>query len=418
MPTKSYRLLAVMTALLTTSSDLLAQTFDLEPGMRWRFQDVTDPVSGDAQANTLLLRLTAAVKPTHALSGQLQVDYVEAFNQLDYSDGVVLRNASLIPDPEGSDINQLWLSYQPEFGGALTAGRQVLSSDNERHLGGNGFWQNEQSFDAIRYSLTLLNELDVDYAYVKQVNRIFGSDADNLLSREDIRFTEAPERPAIEQGVHDHQSHLLDVRYPISDTISISGFWYALNNRTFHGFSSQTLGIRVQGSMKPAAVRYDYRIEAATQTDAFDSPWRYSANYFAASLGAQLKSHKFELSYENIGSDNGFGFVHSLGSNHQFQGWADIFSQYRKPEGIADTFLTYRGRSGKLRWRSKLHVYNSSDHDTHVGNELNLEIAWRATRKWEVSAVWARYYAKRGFASLPESQQDRTTWFVSLKYNL
>lgn len=403
--------------LLTLCTSLHANEWSFEPSMRWRYQDVSDPFFGDGTANTILVRGTANFESDSNWTGLAQVDHVSRFRD-DYSDGVTLRNASFIPDPEGTEFNQLWLAYDLDIGGTLKLGRQSLSRDNERHVGGNSFWQNEQTFDALSYSISLLNDVQIDYAYVRRVNRIFGPDAGSLLPTDDIRFSQQTLRPPIEQGVHDHRSHLLDVGYAISNTVKFSGYWYALDNRTFRGFSSHTLGARLQGNAKPDTVRYEYRAELAAQTDAFDSPWRYTAHYVALSFAAQRKSHKFELSYENIGSDNGFGFVHSLGSNHQFQGWADLFAQYRKPEGIADTMLTYRGRSGKLRWRSQYHVFYSSDHDVHVGNELDLELAWRATRKWELSAVLAHYMAENGFVSLPESQQDRTSWFVAVKYNL
>lgn len=393
-------------------------TLAFEPSARWRYQDVSDPVFGDTSANTALLRLSITSEVNEALRLFVQGDHSIAIGSSDYSDGITLRQASLIPDPEVTEVNQLWVSYQTDFGGDFTLGRQVLVSDNERHLGGNSFWQNEQSFDALSFQFTTENAIQFSYSYVQRVNRIFGADATAELTVDDIRFETLTARPRIERGVHDHNSHLLDVQYAIYDTHKISGFFYSLDNQTFFGFSSHTLGVRAEGSIKPDDIKYSYRLEIATQTDAYDSPWDYQAQYVAATVGAQHKSHRLELNYENIGDDNRFGFVHSLGSNHQFQGWADVFAQYQKPEGMADTSIVYRGRYQKLRWRAKFHVFQSADHSVDAGKELDVEVAYRATRKWEVSAVYAHYMADDGFSTLPASQEDKTTWFVSVKYNL
>ncbi|MBT0586997.1 hypothetical protein [Alteromonas oceanisediminis] len=390
----------------------------VDPSARWRFQNVNDSLQGDAQAHTLMLRLTATSNVTPSLTGMIQTDYVYAFNRGNYSDGVVRRDAAFIPDPQGVDLNQLWLSYQLHWGADITLGRQQLSVDNERHLGGNSFWQNEQTFDALLYKQSWLNGLKIRYTYINQVNRIFGRDADAQLQTDDIRFDDFSTRPAIEQGVHKHNSHLFDVAFEINNSLKIAGFLYSLDNQTFNGFSSHTLGVVATGRLKPDTIRYDYRVETAIQTDAYDSSWDYQATYIAINVSAQHKSHRFELGYENIGQDNGFGFVHSLGSNHQFNGWADIFAQYNKPEGIADTFIMYRGRSGKLRWRAKIHQYQSADHKLDVGKELNVELAYRASIKWELSAAFARYKPDSGFESLAESQVPRTTGFVSVKYQL
>jgi hypothetical protein len=238
------------------------------------------------------------------------------------------------------------------------------------------------------------------------------------LSDDDVRFNQLAFRPALERGVHNHSSHLFDVDYQLNDTTSLSAFIYSLDNETFHGFSSHTIGVRLEGSAKPKKIKYLYEVELATQTDAYDSPWSYRAHYIATNIGMQFKSHRFELNYENIGDDNGFGFVHSLGSNHQFQGWADVFDQYQKPEGMSDTSIIYRGRKNTLRWRAKFHVFQSANHSVNAGRELDLELAWRATRKLEFSAIVARYIADDGFNTLPASQENRTTWFLSVKYNL
>lgn len=58
------------------------------------------------------------------------------------------RDRPAVIDPAGVELNQLWLAWKGERGGA-TLGRQRLQLDNQRWVGNSGWRQNEQTFDAL-----------------------------------------------------------------------------------------------------------------------------------------------------------------------------------------------------------------------------------------------------------------------------
>ena len=124
------------------------------------------------------------------------------------------------------------------------------------------------------------------------------------------------------------------------------------------------------------------------------------------------------LTFEEYGTDNVAGFQTPLGNNHKFLGWADIFSGYRLTPGLRDHYLTYKGRKGKLRWQIVAHRFKDASGDIHVGDELDLELAYRYTRKWELKVISANYRTKSGFAALPESQFDLSSLYFSVNYNI
>jgi len=68
-------------------------------------------------------------------------------------------------------------------GSQARIGRQRIIFDNERFIGGVGWRQNEQTFDALSFSHTAGNGFNFTWAYIDKVKRIFGSEVDVSFSR-------------------------------------------------------------------------------------------------------------------------------------------------------------------------------------------------------------------------------------------
>ena len=47
-----------------------------------------------------------------------------------------------------------------------------------------------------------------------------------------------------------------------------------------------------------------------------------------------------------------------------------------------------------------------------------MELAYRYERQWEFKLIGAKYMADEGLADSPTSQQDLSTWSLSVAYNL
>ncbi len=409
-----------LSILLLGTWPLAAQSsdFTLEPSSRYRYQQVKDISRGDASASTLKLRLTANWQASDNWQAQLQGDYVHAFNDGNFNSGVVAVNTTPINEAKGSEINQVWLRYQSDYNWSLTLGRQALNLDNQRHVSDVAFWQNDQSFDAFTVQYSDSMHWQIRYSYLTKVHRIFGDDARAILSPEDIRFDTNPNRPFLQLGNHQHNSHLLNMQYKFNPAVTVSSYAYLLDNQSASQLSSNTYGIRVTGQIKPQHIKYGYEAEIAHQATASGSRWDFNGLYVLAQVSAQYNSHQFALTHERLSENNGFAFTTSLGNNHFFLGWADVFSGYINADGVRDSYLTYRGRNGKLRWRIMAHIFESDSSGQTAGHELDIELAYRINRDWQASLIYADYHTKGGISGITQSQSDLQSWLISLSYNL
>ncbi|WP_395338867.1 alginate export family protein [Ningiella sp. W23] len=406
-----------MLLVLSLDGHAFASDFEFEPSARYRYQQVDDTVRGDAIASTILVRLNARWEASDNWSALVQGDYVHAFNEGRYNSITLNRPTSPIPDVPGAELNQAWVQYSADNDWSAKLGRQQFNFNNERHVSAVEFWQNDQSYDALSIAYNDRQYWDFTYAYVNRVHRIFTDDAKPILQVDDPRFPSNPNRPFSELGNHDHDSHLINLSYQLNRYLAISGYAYLLDNRSAQQFSSDTFGLRLEGEIKPSSIRYAYSAELARQETADASPWDYEGYYAFAEFSAQYQSHRLSIGYERLGEDNGFAFATSLGNNHLFLGWADIFSGYTNADGLRDTFVTYRGRKAKLRWRVVAHRFESDSSGVNVGNELDIEIAYRITRDWEVSVISAMYFSQDGLVELPETQEDLTSTILSVSYD-
>lgn len=403
--------------LAAIGSNAWADAISIEPAGRIRFQDVSDTQRGDASASTLKLRLNANWQASDTIDVFAQADHVHAFDK-DYNSVAIMRATSPIADTYGSELNQAWVRYNSEDDWQVSIGRQVINTGNQRHVSSVEFWQNDQTFDAIGFSYNDSLAWDISYYYVSKVHRIYGDDATKTFEQDDLRFNSDVLRPFLELGNHNHDSHLLNVNYAFNRYTDVSFYANLLDNQTASQLSSNTFGFRLNSEIKPNQIKYAYTFELAHQKTASNSAWDYSGFYGLAEISAQYKSHQLALTHERLSEDNGFAFATSLGDNHKFLGWADIFTSYLNNDGVRDTFITYKGRDAKLRWRIVAHQYTSDTTGKIAGHELDLEVAYRFNRKWEASLIGAKYFSKNGIQGLAASQNDLSTVTVSLSYNL
>mgnify|MGYP006083001185 FL=1 len=159
---------------------------------RLRHEDVSvDNASEDeARALTLRTRLNYTTGRYQGFGATVEVDNITEITGDDHPTSPALKNSgdfpgkAIIADPEGTELNQAYISYRQ---GATEGkyGRQRINLDNQRFIGGVGFRQNEQTFDAlsIAHSCADLNT-SFYYAHINNVNRIFGED-DPALSDTD-----------------------------------------------------------------------------------------------------------------------------------------------------------------------------------------------------------------------------------------
>jgi hypothetical protein len=143
-----------------------------------------DGFDRDAHAGTFRARFGFETGDLQGLSFLMEGDFTTALLLEDFNSTVNQKvDRPVVADPDSERLNRLALRYEaptslPFLGASqVTLGRQRIIHDNARFVGNVGFRQNEQTFDAVRALVTPVEGARVDYSYVWQVNRIFGSNS-------------------------------------------------------------------------------------------------------------------------------------------------------------------------------------------------------------------------------------------------
>ena len=122
------------------------------------------PMSKDAGASTLKSRLTWKSATFNNWGLGVEADYVAVIGGERYNSTVNGNSRyPVVADPEGFDLNQAFVTYKAGDAN-LTAGRQRILHDDQRFVGGVGWRQNEQTYDALRVTAKPVDNLAIDYS--------------------------------------------------------------------------------------------------------------------------------------------------------------------------------------------------------------------------------------------------------------
>ena len=336
---------------------------------RYRFENVDQNNDlRDANAQTLRTRAGFQSGQWYGLSGLLEVDNVSRIGDDAYNS---TRNGqkeyAVVADPDGTEVNQALLRYDHKLGSAVL-GRQRINLDNQRFIGSVAWRQNEQTFDGALTQLKPLDGLTLSYAYLDQVNTVFGPDNgryDNLTNPANI----------------DGHSHLINAQYVFMPQLTATAYSYLLDldniavapTAAEGTLSSQTSGLRLNGVVAGVS----YALEYAQQKDYGDNPLELDSEYYLAELGYTLKGVQLKAGYEVLGGDNGSGnraFQTPLATKHAFQGWADQFLT-TPADGIEDAYLGVTAPLLGGTLQAWYHDFSTEQGSDEYGNEIDLSYA-------------------------------------------
>ena len=336
---------------------------------RYRFENVDQNNDlRDANAQTLRTRAGFQSGQWYGLSGLLEVDNVSRIGDDAYNS---TRNGqkeyAVVADPDGTEVNQALLRYDHKLGSAVL-GRQRINLDNQRFIGSVAWRQNEQTFDGALTQLKPIDGLTLSYAYLDQVNTVFGPDNgryDNLTNPANI----------------DGHSHLINAQYVFMPQLTATAYSYLLDldniavapTAAEGTLSSQTSGLRLNGVVAGVS----YALEYAQQKDYGDNPLELDSEYYLAELGYTLKGVQLKAGYEVLGGDNGSGnraFQTPLATKHAFQGWADQFLT-TPADGIEDAYLGVTAPLLGGTLQAWYHDFSTEQGSDEYGNEIDLSYA-------------------------------------------
>lgn len=348
-------------------------------GFRYRFEAVDDDAfAREAWASTLRSRLTVAPQPVHGFGVLLEVDdvrHVGADNFNDTRNGVTDRPG--VTDPEGTDLNQALLRYTGVAGTELVLGRQRIERANQRFIGGVGWRQNEQTFDAAGISHRFGSRANASYAWVGQVNRIQGPDDGTPPA--DL----------------DSNTHLLDASWSAGPVMTLAAYAYLMDFDNADALSNQTFGLRATGAGEVSpGWKLGYALEYARQGDYGDNPLDYAAGYSLVELGISATRVGVKVGWEVLEGDAapGSAFRTPLATLHAFQGWADKF--LTTPDaGLEDLYVAVTGKALGADLVLRVHDFGAQAGSADWGTELDLSANWPLGRHYAVLLKGATYDA-------------------------
>lgn len=333
---------------------------DLGLSLRYRWEHVDqEGIDSNANASTLRLRLNYGTLPYRAVRAFIEFDYVAELLADDFNSGAdTSPNRTRYPvvaDPDGTDLNQLYLDYSGIPDTAVRVGRQRILLDNQRFVGGVGWRQNEQTYDGITIKYNGLAKTAVTYAYLARVNRIFGDRSS--------------------AGRNDSSTHLLNANLLLPDGWTLAAYGYRIDNDDVPAFSTLTLGASLSGSIPVGERSMSLRAEMASQSDAANAPVNFRAGYFRFDAGMKFgNDFSAALGYEVLEGDRGTAggaFRTPLATLHAFQGWADQFLS-TPDAGIEDLFATIKVSPGAWDLAATWHRFSAEDGGADWGDEIDV----------------------------------------------
>jgi len=345
---------------------------------RYRFEGVDqDGIAEDASASTLRSRFTWVSGKSDGFSVGIETDYVSVIGSEDYN-STANGNVQfpVVADPEGFDLNRAYFTYEGD-GMRADFGRQRIVHGSQRFVGGVAWRQNEQTYDALRLQPKLA-DWTIDYAYVWNVNRIFGPD------------------DGAQPGDWYGNSHFLVAGRPLSKGHSVEAFAYLLDFENANGppNSTSTWGAGYKGTFGPVKLA----AVLATQSDYSDSPLSYSANFYSLQADIKIAPVTLTLGHEVLGSDEGrVGFKTPLATLHKFQGWTDKFLG-TPAAGLQDTFVGVKGKVGKVGVNLMWHTFSADEGGADFGDEVNVVLNYAVSKRLSFQ-LKAADYSTDGFAT-------------------
>ncbi len=363
---------------------------------RFGFADF-DNGTDSAFAPTVRTRLGYQTAPLGGFVGKIEFEDVQALGDEEFNSTQNGNTGNaVIADVEVTEVNQAWIGYTAKDKKAFSAklGRQVITLDDHRFIGHVGWRQDQQTFDAIRFTTDAgIDGLTLTGGYIDQVNRIFGEEAD-----------------------FDSESFFVNGSYALPGGAKATGFVYGLDFDNAAINSSLTVGGRIAGKHKLADNHGSliYSASVATQSDFGDNPVSYDALYYAVDLAlATPESGTFGVGYEVLGSDDGdIGFRTPLATLHKFNGYADVFL-VTPDDGLTDLYAYYAfklPKESKATAKVLAHFFQTDDGGDDLGWELDAVGSYKISDHVTLGAKAAYFDGASG------GPFDRTRFTLDLTY--
>ena len=363
--------------------------------VRLRYEQVDEdnqpPFDKNSYAPTIRTRFGYTTAPFHGFQAMVEgvnVSVIGPEHNYNAAGSNAEPHRPPVGDPPLTRLDQGWLAYRYTNWISAKVGEQKITLDNLRFIGNVGWRQNMQTYDAAAISSQPIDGLDLYYAYLWDVHRVFGDVSGLPPANRDF----------------DSSSHLIHAGYSPWEFGRFATYAYLLDlhNAAGDANSSATYGASFAGAMPIGPnMAVDYRAEFAWQTDYAESPLRYSAPYYNLEAGANIRPVAFGAGYENLASSSNSGagggraaVSTPLATLHAFNGWADVF--LNTPfAGLHDLYgylqLTLPGR---VPLRFVYHKYDADYGSANYGQEFDAIVSHKFGKHWSALFEYAHYLGR------------------------
>ena len=351
-----------------STADTLQQAFSdgkADANIRLRYEAVYDgnDSTENADAATMRTRLGFTTGNYNNTTAHVDFEVIDTGGDFNSKNNGQTTHA-VVADPKVEELNQAWLQYTGIENNILKLGRQRVILDNARFVGNVGWRQNEQTFDALAYINTGLENVTFLLANVQQVNTITGGDIGT-------------------------NSNILNIGIDKTSLGKISAYAYSIDLDGSSANDTLTAGARLKG----AADSLLYTVEYAQQSDTADNTADLSAAYTFVELGYNFDGTKVFVGNEILGSDDGAaGFQTLLATKHAFNGWADKFLA-TPVDGLNDLYIKAVTKVAGMKLVGVYHDFSSDNASTDYGTEFDIVLVKPIDKNLKASIKWADYSA-------------------------
>lgn len=408
----------------------LAKDVKVNIELRPRYEYVDVDNSTNKEANALTIRIRTGI----TFKSLFNVNNLDFLFEPWVVTGIVKDYApeksgyELVPDPEQVRINQAFLSYKGGLFG-LKIGRQIITFDNHRFIGHVGWRQMAQTFDAVRFDLNPMKELNITAVYVAAKTGVF--DEKKELG-DGAAWAFAANTTNIGDDVAGNDSLLFHASYKYKPLgVNFAAYVYLLNGM------HDTYGLKVNGAPKIMEnfslgfwAEYAYQKDP-TLTSHENGNKNIGASYYYLSLKPTYNTGYgkvfLELGYEFLEGADGnetHGFTTPWATLHAHNGWADVFLKYTGTSntyGLEDTRIGLGLQNktiGKIM--ARYHWFSADKSFTgggdKFGTELDIVYTKKIFRNLAFGAKAAFYNADDEAKKVGIGDKDVTKYWVWLTY--
>ena len=353
---------------------------------RYRYEHVDqDGIARNANASTLRTRLVYQTLQYRNVSALVEFDNLAEIGADDYNDGSGNRpEFPVVADAPYTEVNQAYLDISVIPGSLVRAGRQRINLDNERFVGGVGWRQNEQTYDAFALVNFGIPKTTLLVAAVTDIKRISGA--------------------SLDLGTH-KVFHLSSTLVPY---VNLSAYGYLLDN------ANDSYGLRITQGADSGNFIYtlEYAYQETPTNSSLYTPDR-EADYLMVEAGMKFNTAfapiTAKVSYETLGSDDGvYGFSTPVATLHPHNGWADKFLSTPK-DGLVDLHFTLATKVWGTSLKAVYHDFESDEGSVDLGHEIDAVATRKINENLSASLKYARYESGDRPTIYPDTEK---IWFM------